>query len=107
MLGCHGAYDLCVTPALVQRYDLAGGGCLTTTAVPGRISSGPRAAIVSPDRRSPNTSTSGPDARPVRTSIHSVRPLAIRTTNVRPVVLVTLALGTSSDGPARRTGQRT
>src|SRR4030095_3864359 len=47
------------------------------------------------------------DASPVLTSTHSVRPLRTRITNVRPVVLATLLLGTRSDGAVRRTGHLT
>src|SRR5438128_2657931 len=86
-----------------------GGGCavFTYTSVPGPISSVPRDAISSPDRRSPNTSTNGPDVTPVFTSTHSVWPLRTRITKVRSVVLATVPLGINSDGPGRRTGHRT
>src|SRR5262249_35833041 len=64
-----------------------------TTSVPGRISSVPRAATSSPAWRSPNTSISAPDVRPVVTSTHSARASLIRTTNLRSVVLATLEAG--------------
>ena len=88
-----------------SRY--AGFVCLTWTDAPAFSSSVPRAAISSPGFRSPKTSTSGPDVSPVLTSTHSVRPPRTRITNVRPVVLATLPLGTKSDGAVRRTGHLT
>src|SRR5678816_305170 len=79
----------------------AGFAGLTCTEAPAFSSSVPREAISSPGFKSPNTSTSGPDASPVLTSTHSVRPSRTRITNVRPVVLATLPLGTRSDGVMR------
>src|SRR4051812_20681580 len=65
----HPALD----PGPPARY--AGFVTLICTDAPALSSSVPRVTMSSPGFRSPNTSTSSPDVRPVLTSTHSVRPL--------------------------------